>query len=120
MKKINGLLWTALFLTTNLFAGGISGEWVAQVTSFGEPQYARVALETTGAKISGSWAEYKVDGTLTGDHVTFSLLSSDGKPVGTLTGVAGAAKMSGDGTMALRRRAGGAADKLSVGWKLER
>jgi len=120
MKRINGMLWAALLLTTNLLAGGISGEWVAQVTSFGEPQYARVALETAGATISGSWAEYKVDGTLTGDHVTFSLLSSDGKPVGTLTGVASAAKMSGDGTMALRRRAGGAADKLSVAWKLER
>jgi amidase len=109
-----------IVVATRLWGAGISGEWIAQVSSFGEAQYARVSLQASGAKLTGNWADYKVDGTMTADHVTLSLVSADGKPVGSLTGVASGNKMSGDGSMMIRRRIGAAPDKQSIAWKLER
>ncbi|HTA42690.1 MAG TPA: acetamidase/formamidase family protein [Bryobacteraceae bacterium] len=101
-------------------AADISGAWVAEVTSFGEPQYARVALQTAGSKVAGSWGEWKVEGTINGSQVSFSIADPDGRPLGSLNGAPSGAGFTGGGNLAAQRRNGGAAERQQVDWKLTR
>ena len=83
-------------------AADLSGDWMAQVTRFGQAQYVRVTLRIDGGKLAGTWNQLKLDGEVTGNHVTFSLDQPDGKVSGTFAGEIGTAELSGDGKISQR------------------
>ncbi len=95
-------------------AADLSGNWMAQITRFGQAQYARVALRIDGTKLAGTWNEWKLEGEVTGNHMAFSLHRPDGKLSGTFTGEIKAGELSGDGKMDQR---GG---MQPVAWKMTR
>ena len=100
-------------------AADLSGAWIAQVSSFGDPQYSRATLRCEGTKLSGSWNEWKLEGAISGEHLEFSLHQSDGKLVGKLTGQIQSAELSGEGMLEQRAREG-RRDMQPVTWKMMR
>src|SRR4051812_37993715 len=122
------LLSGVLLIVSVASATEISGSWIARVSgaTLRDPQYARVELQPDGSRLTGTWSDLKLSGSVTGDKVQLSLMRADGKPAGQLTGrLAGsgnAAQFSGDGTLEMRgfgaeRRGGGSAP---VTWSLVR
>src|SRR5277367_4694419 len=105
IARFSTLAACAAFLVQVCSAADLSGEWVAEVTSAGESQYARVTLHTEGAKLAGAWGTLTVDASVTGDRVQISL-GNAGRPAGTLTGIAKGAEISGDGSMPRGRNGG--------------
>jgi len=95
-------------------AADISGNWIAQVSGAGDPQYFRVNLHADGAKLTGTWNESKIEGAVEGDQVKLSILQS------ALTGSLKNGEVSGVGQMSMRRRAEGAAETQQIAWKLTR
>jgi acetamidase/formamidase len=85
-------------------AADVSGNWIAQIATQGEPQYARVSLQVSGTSVSGLWGETKISGTLTADMLDIKLTSADGSAAGGLTGTFKGETFSGTGTL---RTAGG-------------
>src|SRR5579872_818690 len=72
-------------------AGGVSaatldGVWEITITRFGEPDYGRATLKTSGDKLSGQADELTIEGTVRGDAVAFTARDKDGKPSGEFTG----------------------------------
>jgi len=104
-----------------LFAADLSGTWIARVTGplVREPQYAHVSLKVDGTKLSGTWNEWRLDGSLAGTQAEFSLHPVNGRPVGTFTGEAHGAGISGEGTLEMRAGEGRHATG-SVKWELTR
>src|ERR1700680_4848343 len=101
------LVLPILIATARLCAASdVSGRWIAQVFSFGDPQYSRTTLRSDGTKLAGTWNEWKVEGAINGQRVEFSLHQSDGKLVGKLTGKIQSAEISGDGMLEQRAREG--------------
>ncbi|HKE29104.1 MAG TPA: acetamidase/formamidase family protein [Bryobacteraceae bacterium] len=100
----------------------LSGEWMAEVSSaVGEPQYVRVVLREDGGKISGTWGEAKIEGTVAAESISLKLTAGTGAPGGSLNGKAMGGEVSGDGSLAMPRRAGmGGGDWQKVAWKLSR
>lgn len=101
-------------------ATDFSGNWIAQIQSIGEPQYARVAIQASGDKLTGSWGEWKLTGSSAANGVEISLTDSRGQTVGTLTGAGSGSEIAGKGNMTLSRRSQGNAEKQVVAWKLSR
>jgi amidase len=100
-------------------AADISGDWIAEVLAKGaDPQYARVNLQVTGSTLTGSWNQFKLEGAVTGDSVSISLLRN-GTVAGKLTGTASTGAVSGDGQMSGGGRGGGNQTE-HVSWKLTR
>ncbi|MGH9558325.1 MAG: acetamidase/formamidase family protein, partial [Bryobacteraceae bacterium] len=93
-------------------AADLSGNWIAQVTRLGESRYARVTLRGEGSNLTGTWGQSKIQGTIDGDRVKFSL---DGRQAGTFIGAIDGAELSGTGE--IQARAGA---KQSVSWKMTR
>ena len=92
-------------------AAEIAGNWVAEVSGpmLLEPVYARVALNSTGDTLSGTWGNNTVKGTVKGSQVTLTVTNADGAAAGELTGKVDGAEGTGSGTLAgLGRRPGGA------------
>jgi len=85
-------------------AADVSGNWIAQIATQGEPQYARVSLQVSGTSVSGLWGESKISGTLTADMLDIKLTSADGSATGALTGTFKGETFRGTGTL---RTAGG-------------
>lgn len=106
-------------------ASDIAGDWIAEVTAKGvETQYARVQLQTAGTAITGSWNQFKLEGSVNGDQISLSL-TRDGAPAGKLTGLvsqdgmlSGLGQMSGGGGRG--GGGGGARTMEQVAWKLTR
>jgi amidase len=119
IARFSTLAACAAFLVQVCSAADLTGEWVAEVTSAGESQYARVTLHTEGGKLAGAWGTLTVDASVTGDRVQISL-GNAGRPAGTLTGFAKGAEISGDGSMPRGRNGGGPAESQNVVWKLTR
>jgi amidase len=106
-------------------AADFAGSWIAEVTAKGqEPQYARVQLRTEGTHLTGVWNQLSVEGAITGDRVSFSLLQN-GAPAGKLTGINSGGTLSGEGELSPSGRGvgggqgrGGQTER--VAWKLTR
>lgn len=115
------ILIAFLFSAAPLLAADPSGAWVAHITGpvLREPQYARVSLRVDGARISGTWNEWKVDGSVAGTGVELSLQRADGQPVGKLKGQLSGATLAGDGTLEMRAGEGRRAAGL-IRWELAR
>src|SRR5580692_7955743 len=80
--------WIVAFLFALLMAGksgvaaDLSGKWIAAIGT----QYARVSLVDEGGKLTGTWGEFKLTGSISGDKVDLSLTDDSGAVAGSLTG----------------------------------
>jgi acetamidase/formamidase len=89
----------AIAFTRLCAAADLSGNWIAQIATQGEPQYTRVSLKADGTKLSGTWGESKLEGTLTGTALEIKLTDAEGKPAGVLTGTLTGETFAGTGTI---------------------
>lgn len=125
---------TALLLGVALAArpsaAELSGSYVARVTTTptAEPQFARVTLKVDGTRVTGTWGDRTIAGSIAGAAVELALRDADGAPVATLKGTAKGSAISGIGTMAPPRGRGGpggggvrggAAIQEAVTWTLD-
>lgn len=94
----------------------LTGAWVAQTANPRDPQYARVMLRAEGPKLTGSWNESALEGTITGDAVEFSIRGADTSVVGSFKGRMENSVLSGELSTATLDRGSGAA----AAWKLAR
>src|ERR1022692_4250562 len=94
------VLVCALLLAQVCSAADLSGSYIAQVTrGTAAPQFARVTLKVDGAKVSGSWGSFTIDGTVTGSKITLKLATGS-TSAGELTGSVVADGLAGEGSMA--------------------
>jgi amidase len=80
-------------------AADLSGNWIAQIATQGEPQYTRVSLKVDGAKVSGMWGESGIDGTLTDARLDVKLSDTQGNPAGSLTATLSGETFQGSGAI---------------------
>jgi acetamidase/formamidase len=106
-------------------AADLSGSYIAEVTrGTAAPQYAHVTLKLDGAKVTGVWGDYEIDGTMTGTKLTLRLAAKDGRSAGELAGAVSANGASGTGNLAAAGTRGGfgggrgGATPQPVDWKL--
>jgi amidase len=97
-----------LFAAASLgVAADIQGAWIAELSSkVAEPQYGRVNLRIEGSSITGTWDQFVVTGTASGDHVNLSLLRGGGS-AGTVALTANGAGFSGEGHLSVGGLGGG-------------
>jgi amidase len=99
--------WIVAFLFALLMAGksgvaaDLSGKWIAAIGT----QYARVSLVDEGGKLTGTWGEFKLTGSISGDKVDLSLTDDSGADAGSLTGTISGDSVSGTGTVSMPRGA---------------
>ncbi|HUK19563.1 MAG TPA: acetamidase/formamidase family protein [Bryobacteraceae bacterium] len=104
----------------------MNGEWMAEVSSAtSEPQYARVTLQSDAGKLTGTWGDSRVEGTLASGSIHLQLTGANGEPRGSLNGKSSGEDFAGDGSLAMPRRMGagggrGAGDLQAVAWKLSK
>src|SRR5580692_378270 len=79
-------------------AADLSGNWIAQIATQGEPQYTRVSLQVNGTTVTGMWGGSEIDGTLMADRLDIKLTSA-GNPAGALTGTLTGSTFTGTGTV---------------------
>ena len=79
-------LCAILCLASGASAASLEGVWEVTITRFGEPDYGRATLKTSGDKITGQADELTIEGTVHGDAVAFTARDKDGKPSGEFTG----------------------------------
>ena len=101
------LLAGVIAFTRLCVAADLSGNWVATIATQRAPEYARVSLKDDGGKLSGTWGELKVAGTLTGDNLELILSDESDKSAGSLTGTVSGDAISGSGTLSMRDGRGG-------------
>ncbi len=126
MRHISRLTILAALLPAAANAASLSGEWVAEVSSqISEPQFSRVVLKTEGAKITGTWGDANLEGSIAAGSIKLTLTGPSGSPMGSLTGMAKGEDFVGKGSMAIARRFGGGgggrgatAEPQNVTWKL--
>src|SRR6516165_2885592 len=97
-------LFAVISMSRICMAADISGNWIAQIATQGEPQYARVSLQVNGTSVTGLWGEAKINGTLAADKLDIELTSADGSSAGALTGTFKGDTFTAVGTV---RNAGG-------------
>ena len=83
-KIILGL--SALVFAGASVAAPIDGTWEITITTFGDPEWLRATIETSGDKITGSADEMKISGTTRGETVQFEIHHPDGSLYGTFSG----------------------------------
>ncbi len=99
--------WIVAFLFALLVAGksgaaaDLSGKWIAAIGT----QYARVSLVDESGKLNGTWGEFKLTGTISGDKVDLFLTDDSGAVAGSLTGTISGDSVSGTGTVSMPRGA---------------
>jgi len=85
-----------LCLPLMAYAADVNGEWNFHLIQFGvEGGAARVELKADGTKLTGTLNELKLEGTVDGDHLAFTLIRPNGKEWGKLTGTISGNEMSG-------------------------
>jgi len=94
-------------------AADLSGNWIAEVSRYGQPQYWRVSLEDQGGKLTGIWNASRISGKVTGETIQFSVIEPDGRAGGSFTGSVTPEGIAGKGTLAAR--GGGAQGELQPG-----
>lgn len=96
----------------------VSGDWVAEVTlKTADPQYARVRLEVDHSKLTGTWEQMTVEGTISDERVNLSLVRNQ-KTAFTLMGELVGTIVSGVGQM--NALGSGAGKTQAVTWRLTR
>lgn len=88
----------AIALSHLCLAADVSGNWIATISTPGEPQYARVSLKADGEKLSGTWGTSTIAGTLTDSKLDLKLTDAQGSAVGSLTGTLSGDSFAGTGT----------------------
>jgi amidase len=81
------------------FGADLSGDWIAQIASTGEPQYYRVSLHVDGSAMTGMLGRSKIEGAVAGSKVDLKLTATEGGPAGTLNGTLTGDTISGSGTV---------------------
>lgn len=76
----------ALCFAAGVWAATLDGVWEMTVTQFGEPDYGRVKLQTSGEKITGESGDFKLEGTAHGETVQFKASFKDGQTYGEFSG----------------------------------
>jgi acetamidase/formamidase len=84
-------------------AADLSGKWSLRLIRFGE-EFAtlRMELKSEGSKVTGEFADFKLNGTLEGDRLALTATRPNGKEQGNFEGriqgaeIAGSAKMTDD------------------------
>ncbi|MEZ5287742.1 MAG: acetamidase/formamidase family protein [Vicinamibacterales bacterium] len=112
------VVWLAsVWMPAGAAAAGLSGDYIAQVSASptAEPQYARVALVTEGSRITGTWGDRRVTGSLDGARVTLTLNDAGGGAAGRLTGTIDGTSATGDGTLVPARGRGGPGGRPAPG-----
>jgi acetamidase/formamidase len=109
---MKNLLAGAILIAASAYAADLSGEWIAEISSGGDPQYARVALKSDGAKLSGTWNGSPLEGAVSTDSITLT------PPGGSLTAKGVGTEWKGSGKMAIRQRQNDAAEPQQVAFKL--
>jgi amidase len=89
----------AVGMSGTSMAADVSGDWIAQIATQGEPQYTRVLLKVDGTTVSGMWGESRIDGTLTGAKLDIRLSGAEGSPTGMLAGTLTGETFAGTGTI---------------------
>jgi amidase len=95
----NATLLVVVLMSIPCMAADLSGEWVAQIATPVQPQYARVSLKVTGNAVSGTWGDAKIDGSFSAGKLDLKLMSSAGAPAGTLTATATGDTVAGTATL---------------------
>ncbi len=112
-----------LALASACWAADPTGDWIAEVSGTGDPQFARVSLRMDGGKVTGTWGLATVEGSLDGAKLALSLLRG-GEPGGSLSGMATADGWAGDGEMSGAGGRGGGGGRgramQHVAWKLSK
>ena len=119
---------TSLFLVAALVAprpssaAGLSGAYIAAFTTgpTAETQYARVSLTTDGTKVSGTWGDRTIAGTLVGTKVELTLSDGTG-PAGSLSGTMNGTAATGSGSITPVTRGGfggGTPQPSAITWSL--
>jgi len=73
----------------------LTGKWIVTSDYFGTPSLARLTLEQQGAKLTGNFNGDKLEGTVTGNEITFTSKDEDGGS-DTLHGIWKNGAISGD------------------------
>lgn len=96
--KIVLALGAALLAARPSLAAGLAGNYIAEISTgpTAEKQYARVTIAVDGAKVSGTWGDRAIAGTLNGTRVELTLSDSTG-PTGTLSGTVNGTAATGNG-----------------------
>ena len=112
MKK--SAIWLLCAAASLISAADIQGDWTAEITAKGaEPQYARVKLRAESGSFTGSWNQFTLSGTASGDRLNLAFLRS-GVQAGSFTVTANGAGFSGEGKMAIGGRGGASPSAVSV------
>jgi len=109
------VLATMVIGTSHCLAVDVAGNWIAEISTSGEPQYARVSLGVDGSKVSGSWGDSIISGTISGQDLELVLADAQGRTNGNLKGHLEADKILGDGTLSGGGRAGRTAAAAGFG-----
>ncbi len=109
---MKNLIALAAFVAVSGYAADFSGDWIAEISTSGDPQYARVALKSDGTKLSGTWNGSPIEGTVSPDAIALTV------PGGSLTAKTSGADWKGAGKMAIRQRQNDAPESQPVTWKL--
>jgi amidase len=126
LQRLIIVLIAVIVLRGTAVAKDASGNWIGRLSGPFDSQYTaqynHVTLNAVGAKLSGTWGSYTLAGSVAGSKVDISLMDSEGKNAGTLTGTIEEDSFSGTGRIILARRgAGGAAPSpTEVHWTLTR
>jgi amidase len=70
----------------SLFASDLTGDWEFSSKYLGDVTYARVTLQAKGEKLTGSFNELKLEGTIKGDEFSFAAKRPNGDRFGDFKG----------------------------------
>jgi hypothetical protein len=84
-----------LGIGTALFASDVSGDWEFANRFLGDVSYARVTLQASGDRLTGSLNELKLEGTVKGDELTFKATRPNGDHFGDFKGSVRGDELSG-------------------------
>jgi len=80
-------------------AADVAGVWELTVMEFGNSNFSRLTLETSGEKLTGRVMQGALEGTVRQDRIEFQAKGSDGTVRATVTGIVRGDSMEGDVAM---------------------
>jgi acetamidase/formamidase len=86
-----------LVLATTGCAAEIGGSWRITLMSFGDENYAKLELNVSGDKLSGSLADLKIEGTVQGETLKFTARRPNGSEYATMEGRLSGEELNGTG-----------------------
>ncbi len=85
----------SFLLALTAMAADISGEWEFTGKSLGDTMYARITLNSDGAKLTGNLNELKLEGFIDGDKLNFTAKRPNGQTFGSFEGAVHGDQISG-------------------------